>query len=522
MSSLACGASASQENDISHRTTMNLVVLHQDELRLVFQYLTIVDLGQCAAVCRTWHRALIENDGPDPAVSVWRLKYEERWWKRLEMTTTCAATPRDAVRECVRDEHALARQLRRGQFVGSCETRPWLLAGNDSPIVWLASNKSHGATSVVAGQSHHQQQRQLVTVHKSGQVKTWQFPFETHRPVGTEIHAALDKNTKVQSVAEISNTVLVLGATDGRVPLLRLLTSEDGTIIHARIVGELQRQSRCIMSICADSSVIITVSGDLIRIFDVAELYRWEEPTDENNALPILTVTRIIRGHTPGVNINWVQFGSLDGTILSGSADQTVRLWNYETGECLSTWSIAEVGGPTFMGSNRYTFVVRGGTFENSLISLLSFRSGNEIRRIDLHGPGQIQTTALYEELVLLGTKDGRLKEYNLLTGECSCSTQQPMESCPRSLRYLGRNSVYLVDDEHRLVLFERTRNGGGAVYWRLSRVVTLNIWAESIAYDADSRTLLVISSGYTARIFVFQDDDMNRNHCNEEKVLPS
>ena len=104
--------------------------LSNDELRLIFRHLPVSDLGRCMLVSKQWKNALLEEDGADEETSVWRLKYEERWWSPLRNQCNYL----EYFRGTVQNDRELAEKLLHGRMVQDCETRSWLLTGHSKRV----------------------------------------------------------------------------------------------------------------------------------------------------------------------------------------------------------------------------------------------------------------------------------------------------------------------------------------------------------------------------------------------------
>lgn len=505
----------------------DLLLDNPDVLRQVFFYLTIPDLGRVATICRLWNEVVTATSGGGAAEDdLWRAAWQVRWWTPLpeenadddyKNTTVVSRSSRDAVCGRVQYEQLQAHDLARAQFEDSCHLTPWFLWKNESTV--LSMTRLAGTQGTNYGW--------LVTVHKNGQAKAWQLPVAHSRTWGTEIPMPL-VSTKLISVTEMDNNrVLLANVNDflGVVQFSVVQGANNGDEVTATLVQKFEPHPRIITCLRTNKSVVVTVCGDVMRIFPIRNSPKNNEPTQEaQDEQPLhsttdMTTTRasqFLQGTTPGVNINQIQFASQKDTLLSAAADGTVCWWNYKTGVCLRAWCMDVLpGGATLLGCNANCVAVQGENLNASWVSILRLRNINngqeEIQRFTTTGDAQrIQAVSLYEDCLVLATKDGHVKEYNIDTGACCSQTQGGSRgSCPISIHHLGRNTLCLLEDRsQRLVVLERqtatddTTLASSSEVWNSTRSIPFNMMAKDMYYDADFRTLFVSSKATWSEFF--------------------
>jgi len=462
--------------------TVDMNKLSNDVLRLVFRHLSVPELGQCMVVCKKWKETLTEEEGADQDISVWRLKLEERWWR----PSASHENYREQFHERLQYQRQFARELENGRFVKDCESRSWLLTGHDKRVHFIGQSGSF-----------------IITVAGNGQFQSWKLPFDNNRPRGQVVITA-NEIGRVDTTVQIDDSRIILGSFDGTVILVYFGTKHDDTAIEGRIVQRFQQHPRPVNSICASQSIVITACADnLIRAFSVSDDSSDNAPLETENE-PLV----VMRGHTRGVN--QLRLGSRDSTVLSSSTDQTVRIWNYMTGECLRSLSFdCFGGGPSIFGCNRNEVALLWDTAEGeAILRVHRLADGREVRSLQTATSGRFYTADLHEQFILCGTKDGHLIEFDLLGGHRTCETEHSLGSTVTTVQYLGdRNTAYVIVYDGRLLLVRRQKCSSTSHHdtWVVVRTIALNMRASAFSYEPSCRTLLVASEGYLVRAFVFE-----------------
>ena len=123
-----------------------------------------------------------------------------------------------------------------------------------------------------------------------------------------------------------------------------------------------------------------------------------------------------MKGHTKWVNS--VCFSSDDKLALSGSGDNTIKLWNIETGECVYTFigHMKTVLSVHFSEIDRYAL---SGS-EDKTIRMWNIKTGDCIRIINEYGLfGNSMCFSSEEKFALSGGDSNMMKLWNVKTGEC-------------------------------------------------------------------------------------------------------
>ncbi|KAG0006209.1 hypothetical protein BGZ80_002536 [Entomortierella chlamydospora] len=120
---------------------------------------------------------------------------------------------------------------------------------------------------------------------------------------------------------------------------------------------------------------------------------------------------KVFKGHTDGVMC--LQFD--DSFLITGSYDNTVRIWNIETGECLRTLTghALCVRALHFDDAKLIT-----GSMDRTL-KIWNYHTGQCIRTLQGHTDGVV-TLDFDSRILASGSADATVKIWNFATGECS------------------------------------------------------------------------------------------------------
>lgn len=120
---------------------------------------------------------------------------------------------------------------------------------------------------------------------------------------------------------------------------------------------------------------------------------------------------KAFRGHTDGVMC--LQFD--DSFLITGSYDNTVKVWNIETGECLRTLTghALCIRALHFDDAKLIT-----GSMDRTL-KIWNYHTGQCIRTLQGHTDG-IVTLDFDSRILASGSADATIKIWNFATGECS------------------------------------------------------------------------------------------------------
>ncbi|KAF9437461.1 hypothetical protein BGZ76_000611 [Entomortierella beljakovae] len=131
----------------------------------------------------------------------------------------------------------------------------------------------------------------------------------------------------------------------------------------------------------------------------------------ERNWRKVNYTRKVFKGHTDGVMC--LQFD--DSFLITGSYDNTVKVWNIETGECLRTLTghVMCVRALHFDEAKLIT-----GSMDRTL-RVWNYHTGQCIRTLQGHTDGVV-TLDFDSRILASGSADTTIKIWNLYTGECS------------------------------------------------------------------------------------------------------
>ncbi|KAL0488739.1 hypothetical protein AKO1_015826 [Acrasis kona] len=118
---------------------------------------------------------------------------------------------------------------------------------------------------------------------------------------------------------------------------------------------------------------------------------------------------QVLEGHSAAVSVVRCDHS----TIISGSMDRSIKLWDRETGRCTQTMTGSD-GHVRTLQFLSYALISGGG--DDGVMRLWDIRSGKYFRTIDAHDKG-INTLQFDTEKIVSGGKDGRLRVFELKSG---------------------------------------------------------------------------------------------------------
>jgi len=140
-----------------------------------------------------------------------------------------------------------------------------------------------------------------------------------------------------------------------------------------------------------DGSLLATNNGDdTVKIWDISQIYSLL-PSRSNPSSPApfsIPRLRTLKGHTG--RIYGIAFLSDSNRLITGSEDQTIRLWEISTGNCLQI----------FEGHSRYVFSVAASPVAFNHQETNNQKTGNQ-------------------ELIASGSDDQTIRLWSVGTGEC-------------------------------------------------------------------------------------------------------
>ncbi len=123
-----------------------------------------------------------------------------------------------------------------------------------------------------------------------------------------------------------------------------------------------------------------------------------------------------------------------DGRLASGSSDSSIKLWDVKTGQCVQTLQghSRGVNALTLLGDGR----LASGSFDES-IKLWDVQTGQCLQTLQGHSDTVIALTLLGDGCLASGSRDKSIKLWDVQTGQC-VQTLQGHSNCVTALTLLG------------------------------------------------------------------------------------
>jgi WD40 repeat protein/transcriptional regulator with XRE-family HTH domain len=235
----------------------------------------------------------------------------------------------------------------------------------------------------------------------------------------------------------LDGTVLATGGTDGAVRLWRIT---DGKLLW---IGRGHNHWVFSLTFSRDQTKIISGSPDAtLRVWDVAtgeQLNLWRNTGDEITTLDcslenILVIggsapqstlidietgkhLRALQGHG-GSRILAVAFSPDGRTVLTGSTDHTLKLWEVETGNCLQTF-VGHIDGVRSVAFSPDGKTIASGSIDRT-IKLWQIETGNCIGTLTAH-QGMILDLAFSPggSILTSASMDRTLRLWHVASGQC-------------------------------------------------------------------------------------------------------
>jgi WD40 repeat protein len=528
-----------QQQEQQQHPSTTAILYSEDVLRIIFDWVSLAELATCARVCRGWGDFLDRDDD-----ILWTWKAQSTYWDNHTTTKT-------QLRKRISDNRQLASHLEAGNFVRDCGQRSWLLVGHSKPVMDM----------IVLGKDDEF----AVTFGEDGELRSWKLPIEdtmNNRPPSTllwelESYCSHSRSSYVPGGIEwihdketSTSRAIIAGRKQIFAVELRVVavvvtsntnndddnTTDDTTTtdtkqekkLKCRYLqasdDELDHYMTCTCLDLHPSSnqhLWITGSSDSnIRVYNVENDDKDGTLVDEEKT-PML-----LQGHSGCVHgIALVGDGNDDDTNLlySRSSDQTVRIWNPTTGECLRTISFdGAIGGVGFLGfrRSRNQMAVLFDSLEGCAVRICHAVDGSLVQEIT-NDSSRITATHLYEQSLLCGTADGSVVAFDLRDGSQMHSFGQLMGSYVTSVVWLVKDRwILAVASDGEMCLIRAASQDSLAdskteqqqqqqqqqqADDRIARRIQLRfINPGGMVYCDRAKTLLVASSGYLVRAFVF------------------
>jgi WD40 repeat protein len=269
---------------------------------------------------------------------------------------------------------------------------------------------------------------QIASASEDGVVRLWQMP---------QAHNAESQAIASQPIASQSIACQEILGHEGRAwsvafsPVGQLMASggDDQTIrlwnVNTRrclkILQERSGQVRQVLFSPQGNLLATNSSDNTVKLWDVSQLY--SDPSGEKRSLsPTVSRLRTLQGHSRSVH--GIAFSPDGQHLITGSEDQTIRLWDIATGECLRVLSghdcpvltIAYLTGKK-MGKKSLPDLIASGS-DDQTIRLWNAFTGECLQVLVGH-TGRVQTVAFSPDGAWLasGSTDLTIKLWDLPTG---------------------------------------------------------------------------------------------------------
>ncbi|MBW4661725.1 MAG: NACHT domain-containing protein [Drouetiella hepatica Uher 2000/2452] len=178
--------------------------------------------------------------------------------------------------------------------------------------------------------------------------------------------------------------IVASGGDDQTIRLWHRATGRCLKILKERL-GQIRR-----VEFSPDGRLLATNNGDnTVKIWDVSQIYRSLSSDSSSSNVPLsIPRLRTLKGH--GGRIYGIAFLLDSDRLITGSEDQTLRLWEISTGNCLRV----------FEGHSRYVLSVAASPNVANHQEIKSHRAENQ-------------------ELIASGSDDQTIRLWNVHTGEC-------------------------------------------------------------------------------------------------------
>ena len=257
--------------------------------------------------------------------------------------------------------------------------------------------------------------RQLASASEDGNVRLWDVQ------TGRCDHTLEGHTGRVWTVTfSPQGQLLASGGDDQTIRIWHVSSQHTSNQRCLKVLRERSGQIRCV-EFSPNGRLLATNNGDsTIKLWDVSQIYpeSLDSQTGDNRRTslsPSVSRLRTLQGH--GGKVWSIAFSPDSQRLATGSEDQTIRLWDLQTGECLQ---ILE-GHDRFVLSVAYSpdHRIASGSDDHT-IRLWDAKTGDCLKTLEGHD-GWIQAIAFSPDGTLLASSSTDLtaKLWDVATGAC-------------------------------------------------------------------------------------------------------
>jgi WD40 repeat protein len=320
---------------------------------------------------------------------------------------------------------------------------------------------------------------QVASASEDGIVRIWQVTQEKNdsQPIISQSIACqelLGHKGRAWTVA--FSPVGQLMASGGDDQTIRLWNVKTGHCL--KVLQERSGQVRRVL-FSPQGNLLATNSNDnTVKLWDVSQLY--PEPlgerqfSEKRSPSPSVSRLRTLQGHSR--RVYGIAFSPNGQHLITGSEDQTVRLWDVATGECLQVLSghdrfvltVAYLTGKK-LGKKLSPNLIASGS-DDQTIRLWNALTGECLQVLTGH-TGWVQTLAFSPDGIWLasGSTDMTIKLWDLLTGNC-LQTLQGHEKGLESISFSPDGQTLVSGSEDETIKLWDLPTGNCLQTWRADR----------------------------------------------------
>jgi len=165
---------------------------------------------------------------------------------------------------------------------------------------------------------------------------------------------------------------------------------------------------------------------------------------NENKLEYGITFIKELKGHT---NYVYSLIKINEATIVSGSYDKSIKVWNIDSGECLKTLLGHKNGIKCLLKLNDTT-IVSGST--DMAVKIWNVETGECLNTLLGHTDSVYSLSKLYETSIVSGSSDNSIKIWNVNSVDC-LKTLVGHKDCIRCLLNINENTIVSGSSDYSL-----------------------------------------------------------------------